>query len=514
MKIYSDKELKNELPSNVLFENQDYYILFEDSEITAVKRDARSSSYLDLLPFGKIARINFSNKIGFFTLLNQTFDVRSKKLGDLSGNEQASRLIDEINSLFNQLSFNYSGLTSASRQTNFNSINTDMLARFDYFRQAILSTKQPSFENCVNLIISLPHHKLKEEVTLSNFSTAKNIVLKEVFGSKTKFVKLTSTKYDDLSITKKIRAKGKAIFPNEIVTARKTISTNTQENQFVKFFLTEVSNLCFYVLSNYSTDEHIISDAKKIKKIIDSLLAHPFFRSVGNIQSIPYTSTTLLKGNGYKELFHHYIQSRYSFHHILDRINKDFSSTGLNDISYLYEVWCFIKVATIVLKGKIDVLLESQIFKGGNLSYKFIWKDSTTAVGFNISYSHSKGDSYSLTFRPDISMIIKYETKEENLILFDAKYKVIGDLSEVFNSSEENRTYNVSDIHKMHSYLDAIPKASTSFILYPGNNFVYFSKDFKRYYDSKVVLTEGVGAIPLIPGSANQELENVLTALL
>ncbi len=62
----------------------------------------------------------------------------------------------------------------------------------------------------------------------------------------------------------------------------------------------------------------------------------------------------------------------------------------------------------------------------------------------------------------------------------------------------------------MHSYLDAIPNASSSFVLYPGNKFVYFRKDFKRFSDSTCEISKGVGAIPLVPGQANKDLENVL----
>ena len=67
-----------------------------------------------------------------------------------------------------------------------------------------------------------------------------------------------------------------------------------------------------------------------------------------------------------------------------------------------------------------------------------------------------------------------------------------------------------ADIHKMHAYKDALGRDGASVatvrVLYPGTEEVF--------YPANAEGTEGVGAVPLVPGKASEELERVLARIL
>src|SRR5690606_31818862 len=112
---------------------------------------------------------------------------------------------------------------------------------------------------------------------------------------------------------------------------------------------------------------------------------------------------------------------------------------------------------------------NGQVLKNGSMIGSYAWQNEKYQLVFNKSYSRGNHESYSLTLRPDVSLLINGE-----LYLFDAKYKFNT------NNEEENdllRIVKPEDIHKMHAYLDAIPKALAAIVVYPGNQVVFYSKE-------------------------------------
>ena len=79
--------------------------------------------------------------------------------------------------------------------------------------------------------------------------------------------------------------------------------------------------------------------------------------------------------------------------------------------------------------------------------------------------------------------------------------------SEIEMLEERRGTFKRGDLYKMHTYRDAIPRASSAWILYPGTEFRHFPAVSPPGALVEAAATEGltgVGAIPLMPGDLNE----------
>jgi len=115
--------------------------------------------------------------------------------------------------------------------------------------------------------------------------------------------------------------------------------------------------------------------------------------------------------------------------------------------------------------------------------------------------------SYSVALRPDITLDLRVGPNA-GLHLFDAKFKrtladtLLAPESDDTNEAEERRgTFKHGDLYKMHAYRDAIVRARSVWILYPGTETRFFPirGDGIRSADMLPSVVDGVGAIPLQP---------------
>ena len=213
----------------------------------------------------------------------------------------------------------------------------------------------------------------------------------------------------------------------------------------------------------------------------------------------------LLGRAGYREIFSHFILSRLGFHNIIDRLNREALNTGLKSISDLYEVWVFMKIAESILGTEVVVKDTQRLFSSGTVKYGFTWQSGECKVIYNNSFSRTRSDSYSLTLRPDVIINIA-----DSYYLFDAKYKIKWNPE----TEAEMAGFKSEDLHKMHCYVDAIPKACSSFVVYPGHHRAFFDRTAFKKTDVIPNLKEfrGVGTIPLKP--LDEDQANSLSALL
>ena len=89
---------------------------------------------------------------------------------------------------------------------------------------------------------------------------------------------------------------------------------------------------------------------------------------------------------------------------------------------------------------------------------------------------------------------------------------------EVTEKAEERLgEFKKADLYKMHTYRDAIPRARSVWILYPGDLARFFFIDGSVTtggFDSLTGAIKGVGALPLVPTEEEQsELGSVLEHL-
>ena len=120
--------------------------------------------------------------------------------------------------------------------------------------------------------------------------------------------------------------------------------------------------------------------------------------------------------------------------------------------------------------------------------------------------------SYSMELQPDFTLEAKAAGGETTFIHFDAKFRIksarISKLSAKDGKTEDG-VAQPDDIHKMHTYNDAIYGTAASVILYPGE----IGKDgFDQYYRKFEELLPGVGALEVKPGNP-EDLGNSKNAL-
>jgi predicted component of viral defense system (DUF524 family) len=201
---------------------------------------------------------------------------------------------------------------------------------------------------------------------------------------------------------------------------------------------------------------------------------------------------------GYKEVFEHYMRSRFGVKHFFEDFEQELLSIDLKRISDLYEYWVFYKIAIAFLGENIIMETQEVILKNGDVSYGISFKNDIATVYYNYTESRKKKSTYSVTLRPDITVVITKGDKKIKLI-FDAKYKV------KYNKDESGleRFIKPEDIYKMHTYLDAIKDSTFAIAVYPGTEFYFYERnniegDIRKDVAS-VEHFEGVGAIPLVP---------------
>lgn len=147
-----------------------------------------------------------------------------------------------------------------------------------------------------------------------------------------------------------------------------------------------------------------------------------------------------------------------------------------------------------------DIIENNRIKPSGTI------RSENLVISYNRTFSNTSRQSYALNFRPDITIEFKGKTINKKIIL-DAKYK---NRPLSFNSEyKENSAvvYKNEDIAKMLSYSESIRNVEGAFIVYPGDQFVFYQKKYTKNnimtdINSMTAFT-GVGAIPLSPGNRN-----------
>ncbi|MGG1518760.1 DUF2357 domain-containing protein [Paenibacillus oryzisoli] len=297
---------------------------------------------------------------------------------------------------------------------------------------------------------------------------------------------------------------------------------DTPENRYIKHFLTEVENLCetLFVqlkekVSKENANESVFnSSLKELTGWLDLLeqyLSEPLWNQIQQLNHIPSNSQVLQKRNGYRQILQFDLRLqlglKLSWH---PNMALEQTLADVRPIYELYEIWCFIKLRKIcvdifgVEKENSIIKVEKDLFsinlKKGRESKtiftkKYEDKLVTATLFYNKEFQHHKLKSemsYSLTLRPDCSIRLVIDKKEqsfETFIHFDAKYR-INFLKDNIEKDEVEGFSKNEDIVKMHAYKDAIRGSSGAYVLYPGTE-----ESLYYYYPGSV--TPSVGAFPL-----------------
>ncbi len=301
--------------------------------------------------------------------------------------------------------------------------------------------------------------------------------------------------------------------PTKVLGSRKYESFDTPENRFAKYFLNLLIEWGERVLEAFGNV--LNADLKPVKELLEGL---DFIRSdsiwgdVGEMTVFPYTSQTLLKGDGYRDLLELYREFT-TYVPFSEALQKAIDN---KDIAKLYEYWCFFRLVEELggVLGKKDIRIivtpAGELSESGDVYAQFHngWR-----LYYNKRLTPRKW-SYSVTLKPDFSLFTGNpdETGTELVGVFDAKFKL--DVVDANKFAEEDRKMEkepslqtwakLEDIYKMHTYRDALG-CNFAVVLYPGQRSVFFDIDkgrLSRSFDFSSLLSKdlkGVGYIRLMP---------------
>jgi len=505
------------LPTHpVFFENKDYYfdIVFRTqtdaepviySSLQEVKRSFISRKVND--KFFLTGAVNYRNDIG-----KSDFVIRYKKEGvsisqklsfevfpvKLDYKSDYKSIIADINKEFSSLVFDVLKKTYTGFKEG-NEINNDIIwwGVFGQLYKDIISSAK--------LILNKPHNRLIRNNYFSKADRIRNL------------------NYELEEQIAEHRENTQRYYRVE----RKTLTTNTLENQFFKYSI-------FYVLQKFISIKHKLLNNKEFKlRITDEFKAeleqvekefsvithHPFFKQISEFRGMKQESLVLQKASGYSSLFRSWIILKRGID-FLDGVNK----IELKGIDKLYQIWCFIEmknmIQTILNKNPEEVNLADLLVEGFTIQLS---KDRKSRVSFKkdngdlielfheLKYTNTISDNtltHTVNQEPDIVLRITKNDLKENLqftYLFDAKYRLVSD------DIENGKDFPPEDaINQMHRYRDAIfyqenrekdkPKKEVigAFVLFPGSE---SSDKTKEHYFQKSIANVNIGAYPLIPGA-------------
>lgn len=240
----------------------------------------------------------------------------------------------------------------------------------------------------------------------------------------------------------------------------------------------------------------------------------------------------LQQRRGYAQILEHFSRLRLAAKVPLEGVQAQDLLEG-KDIALLYEIWAFFAVSEVLegILGKPTAAhrmrmtpFETQV----PWDFRVSWGDSVHLT-YNLRFSGSRPRSrrsYSVPLRPDIGLEVR-QGGSFALHLLDAKFRVEklktgsdgedeDEQLDAVEDAERIGDYKRVDLYKMHTYRDAIPRAETAWVLYPGTEFRFFDEEAgKCEVPGKMKPNaRGVGGIPLLPGEEQDELREGLMVLL
>lgn len=331
-----------------------------------------------------------------------------------------------------------------------------------------------------------------------------------------------------------------ASIPTRIAVSGYEVTDDSLENRFVKFTLETFQSFLAEMLVRLAgfgeANGRLYVEIKTLRDSLVERLSLPLFRKVSALATIPFSSPSLQRKEGYREVLQAWI--RFNLAARLDWSGgDDVYGVGQKNVALLYEYWAFFQLLRIVstvtgvaglgasnliestadgiglkLKSGRHTCLEGRTsFKGRDLSVRLSYNRS-----FGKSNDYARSGSWSTPLRPDYTLslwpseFLESEAEEQEIIShihFDAKYKledvsgaieeevdVWGNANEgAFVDSSVSLSVKREDLLKMHAYRDAIKRSQGAYVLYPGNQ----DRNWSPYSE----ILPGVGAFSLRPGA-------------
>jgi hypothetical protein len=446
--------------------------------------------------------------------------------------EKCTDLIMQIESPVNQ-----------NFETNFDVDNETLYQRFSFVKSVIDSVE---FEEAIQKITSSPATKW---VTETEEKDIRNI---RRFGKRAIQQIVSKNNRIEIPASHPLRINcGLDSIPGRIESERKTESTDTPENRFIKHALEVFLFFCENCSAKFEKYSRAKFEAGILSAKLSNVLHQSFFKDISRPDSLQLNSPVLQRKSGYREVLNAWLKFDLAAKLIWQGGDNVYKA-GKKNIASLYEYWLFFTLLDLLKevfhiepkgiheliefdKGKISLNLK----QGKNIALKGTFESDSRRLNIQFSYNRSFGGgkiyphpgSYTTTLRPDYTLSIwpfeindDKEAEKQELIThihFDAKYKVDNfyklisrskgeelsdseneDLIKEEESEEEKGTFKNQDLLKMHAYKDAIRRTGGAYVLYPGNG-----KDdpFRGFHE----LIPGLGAFVLKPNKESSGKEEL-----
>lgn len=367
-------------------------------------------------------------------------------------------------------------------------------SKLSFIRAKILGGE---LENLYNSFFRKPISRISTYVIERNPWEADNFLIEDYFNA---------------VLDNHIKATNGKLIPSKISTTLYDDTSDTVENQFIKYVLEYIIQYLEAALSKIQS-LNISNLEIELRQCLDTcnkLLINPLFSSISKLSYFPTKSNTLHSRYPYRDIFNIYILLFYEIE-IVDDVIQDSLTVPLKDLPKLYEYWCFLSFVEILnsqYSVESEMLSTIISYDAQTLSYRIkipsggivysICDKKKIVLHYQKSYTGNniifEGRSYSHSLDPDISLELFSSDKLVAIIHFDAKYRL-----------DNLDRFKNEDIDKMHTYKDAILASIGAFVLYPGKATESFIQEEKNMIN-EAQLFPSVGAFVF-----NIDNENITT---
>lgn len=494
-----------------LFEEESYYILIEannniddqfflnpflNSIISWYPQNILNlqSNYA----FKRLGEFKTKSNVGIWDfsselLPNLFINISTKKI---SFNEDFNKLISDISEIILELTTKFGDIQKLPYSDSYEISNSSL-----FLESIHLQTYIYELLEAVDYIISSPYSNNIDELSYVQLGTQRQ----------TDYIHFVSSPQNYIWRREgPLKEHFSGYTPITINNIEKIRNLDNVPNRFVKFVLVYFSELLYEIKATIEKipkksnfDNIRLNEVSTWSEEIEDRLSNNLFKSISSYNLSSNTSQVLEKRVGYQDVNRIFTNLQTALKIDLESDIEYSNNYYSRPISDLYEIWCFLQIVNILLEvfeqsdaQSLINIVNNRIkvnLKHGQES-KITLKDSTKTVNIYYNFLYSTPESYTETYKPDITLeIIKENTINRHH--FDAKYKL-----NKYNSFKEE------DLWKMHAYKDGINFSQSASILYPGINL----KEYYRFDGSFIY------AIPLKPDNNDDVnyLQNFIISLL
>ncbi len=492
------------LPS--FFEDGSYQLNIED----------RKDSYFEIFMNGEsisdkttkisnvtMTLIQFNSDVGFTTIdifrdkkldMSITIEVLPLKMDYL---KDYKAIINEINEEVASLAFTIINRTTISSVT----VDTQRQTSIEYL-SILKEISNELFKHLTYIVTHMKHNIRTTERVVPDYQARK-------ISSRTLSYLRRNTHHLNENPNGYILINDKIYSPTKVIEKKKYTTNDIYENQFVKYMIQSIIRRLDGIKAIHMKNR--VGDTRYINFIDETInnlntYLNKYFRGISDLKGNKSMSLVFQMAPGYKEFY-----SKYSLLRKGLTLGEDLFRISPKKIHQLYEMWCFMKIHSIlvelgynieeygIIKSSYDGMHLSLI---QNESAKMTYTNNTNRLElwYNKSYSLPTTNQ-----RPDNVLYIKHidGEKSDRIYIFDAKYRVEVDPFNCIGPKDE-------DINVMHRYRDAIVSKLRDNFRYKYDTFgayvMFPYSDEKRFMDHKYyrsIKEVNVGAFPMLPGSTN-----------